>query len=42
MVDKVPDGASSPNMADAIVILFSPRARPMRISNAALEVHEEY
>lgn len=38
MVDKQPDGMSSPNMADAIVILFSPRARPMKISDSVFDV----
>lgn len=42
MVDKVPDGAMSPNMADAVVILHAPRRAPMRISDLALEAHEEY
>jgi hypothetical protein len=38
MVDKTPDGKASPNLADAICILFSPRPRPMNISDNTLEV----
>lgn len=37
MVDKSPDGKASPNMGDALVILFSPKPRPMNISDAALD-----
>lgn len=42
VVEKTPDGARSPNRADALVILLSPSRKPMRISNAAFDVHEEY
>lgn len=37
MVDKTPDGSASPNLADAIVMLFSPKPRPMNISDTALD-----
>lgn len=37
MVDKTPDGSASPNLADAIVMLFAPKPRPMKISDAALD-----
>lgn len=42
LVDKVPDGEASPNMADAIVILFAPRSRPMRNLNSALDYLEDH
>jgi phage terminase large subunit len=35
MVDKVPDGVASPNLADAVMMLFSPR-KPMAINPALL------
>lgn len=38
MVDKTPEGAMSPNLADAIVMLFAPRRMPMGIDPAALRV----
>jgi phage terminase large subunit len=41
MVDKTPDGSASPNMADSLVMLFSPRPRPMNISDAALEAFDD-
>ncbi|MDQ2860566.1 MAG: hypothetical protein M3T55_07560 [Pseudomonadota bacterium] len=38
LVDKMPEGAKSPNLADAVMIQFSQVARaPMRISQAALD-----
>lgn len=38
VIDKAPDGTRSPNLADAIMILFGRASRPpMRISDAALE-----
>ncbi|MGA7540348.1 MAG: hypothetical protein WBW93_16450, partial [Steroidobacteraceae bacterium] len=37
MVDKTPDGKASPNLADAVVILFSPRSKPMRISDSIFD-----
>jgi phage terminase large subunit len=36
LVDKLPDGALSPNLADALVIAFSLGYEPMAISDAAL------
>lgn len=37
VVDKVPDGAKSPNLADAVMIAYSQARRaPMRINSAAL------
>lgn len=35
-IDKAPDGAPSPNMADMVNILYAPRRPPMRISTGAL------
>lgn len=37
MIDKTPDGVSSPNLADAVMMLFSPKRPPMVISDAALQ-----
>ncbi|MDA8120763.1 MAG: TerL protein [Gammaproteobacteria bacterium] len=37
MVDKKPEGAASPNMADSIVMLMAPRARAMRISDSVFD-----
>lgn len=37
MVDKTPEGAQSPNLADALMIAFHPRRVPIRISDALLE-----
>lgn len=38
VIDKAPDGTRSPNLADAVMILFGRADRPpMRISDAALE-----
>lgn len=38
VIDKAPDGARSPNMADSVMIQFSKPLRvPMRISQAALD-----
>jgi phage terminase large subunit len=37
LVDKLPDGALSPNLADALVIAFSLGGGGMQISDAALE-----
>lgn len=37
VVDKTPDGAKSPNMADAVNILYHPCNRPMRVSDDALD-----
>lgn len=37
MVDKVPDGEMSPNLADAVMMLFAPRARPMKIADSAFD-----
>ena len=36
MVDKMPDGASSPNLADALVIAYSLGNAPFAVSDAAL------
>ena len=36
MVDKMPDGTASPNLADALVIAFSLGNQPFAISDAAL------
>jgi phage terminase large subunit len=41
MVDKVPDGMASPNMADALMMLFAPRTRPMKISDSAFDIFDE-
>jgi len=40
VVDKTPEGIKSPDRGDSVCILFHPRARPMRISDTALEIHE--
>ena len=37
-VDKVPDGAASPNRADAIMMLFGARRLPMKINPALFEM----
>lgn len=37
IVDKVPDGSRSPNTADAIMMLFSPRKGPWRISDGTID-----
>ena len=37
MVDKKPDGAASPNMADSVVMLMAPRVRAMRISDSVFD-----
>ena len=37
MVDKKPDGASSPNMADSVVMLMAPRVRAMKISDSVFD-----
>ncbi len=37
VVDKMPDGVRSPNLADAVMMRFSRFRAPMRISQAALE-----
>lgn len=37
LIDKAPDGAASPNVADSVMILFAPTTRPaMRISSDLL------
>jgi hypothetical protein len=36
LIDKLPEGAMSPNLADAVVIAFSVGSDPMNISDAAL------
>jgi phage terminase large subunit len=36
LVDKAPDGAKSPNLADAVMIAFSPKRRSMKISPDAV------
>lgn len=36
LVDKVPDGMSSPNLADAVMMVFSPRKVVMNITGAVL------
>jgi phage terminase large subunit len=41
MVDKQPDGKASPNLADAVCIVFSPRSRPLKISDAALDAFND-
>jgi hypothetical protein len=41
VVDKMPDGSLSPNRADALMILFAPRWRPIRISDALLDSEPE-
>ena len=37
MVDKKPDGAASPNMADSVVMLMAPRVRAMKISDSVFD-----
>ena len=37
MVDKKPEGAASPNMADSVVMLMAPRARAMKISDSVFD-----
>lgn len=37
MVDKTPDGAASPNRADAVMMAFAPKRLPMRINPALLQ-----
>jgi hypothetical protein len=37
LIDKVPDGAKSPNLADMVMMLFAPRRKPMQINPAVLE-----
>lgn len=37
MVDKVPDGTKSPNLADSVMMLFAPRRRALAISDDFLE-----
>lgn len=41
MVDKTPDGAASPNMADSVVILFSPKPLPMKIADNFMDVFSD-
>lgn len=36
LIDKAPDGAKSPNLADAVMIRFSAMKRPMIISDDLL------
>ena len=36
VVDKSPDGARSPNLADALMIRFAPAAFQMKINPAAI------
>lgn len=36
LVDKVPDGAASPNLADAVMMLFAPRRGPLLVTDAVL------
>ncbi len=38
-VDKVPDGAASPNLADAVMMLFAPRWGGFEISDEILNYH---
>lgn len=37
MVDKMPDGMKSPNLSDAVMMVYAPRRREMNISNALLD-----
>jgi hypothetical protein len=36
VVDKTPDGAKSPNLADALMIRFAPAAYQMKINAAVI------
>jgi hypothetical protein len=36
VVDKAPDGTRSPNLADAVMIRFAPRAAPIRFAPSLL------
>jgi phage terminase large subunit len=37
VVDKAPEGAKSPNLADAVVIRYAPVTRPMSINPLAIQ-----
>jgi phage terminase large subunit len=37
MIDKAPDGAKSPNLADAVTIAYAPRFRGLNIAGATLD-----
>lgn len=37
LVDKLPDGALSPNLADMVMMLYAPRALPLNISDSLLD-----
>jgi len=37
VIDKAPDGAKSPNLADAAVIAYAPRNRGMKINQGAID-----
>jgi hypothetical protein len=37
VIDKMPDGQKSPNCADALVMLFAPKRKPMQISPDVLQ-----
>lgn len=37
LIDKQPEGTPSPNLADAVVILYAPRRGPMKIADSMIE-----
>lgn len=37
LIDKMPEGQASPNLADMVMMLFAPRKPPMKISDDALQ-----
>jgi phage terminase large subunit len=37
LIDKQPDGSASPNLGDAVMMVYAPGRRPMRISDRTLD-----